>query len=62
MNKKVLSILVLAAIGGFMAGTVPAYAEEQLDEVIVYGDKYKNGIDQDSAQVKPLAAGLVGTK
>lgn len=62
MNKKILSGLVIASVCGIMAGLgeSPVYADNQLDEVIVYGDKYKT--DQDSAQVKPVAGGMIGTR
>lgn len=62
MNKKILSGLVIASVCGIMAGLgeSPVYTDNQLDEVIVYGDKYKT--DQDSAQVKPVAGGMIGTR
>ncbi len=56
-RKKLLGItaLLLAATG--FSGGVTA-AEPQLDEVIVTADRY----DVDSAQLAPVAAGMVGTK
>lgn len=56
-RKKLLGItaLLLAATG--FSGGVTA-AEPQLDEVIVTADRY----DADSAQLAPVAAGMVGTK
>ena len=58
MNKrKMLGIMAMVVAATGFSGGVTA-AEPQLEEVIVTADRY----DVDSAQLAPVAAGMVGTK
>lgn len=56
-RKKLLGIMAMVLVATGFSGGVTA-AEPQLDEVIVTADRY----DVDTAQLAPVAAGMVGTK